>query len=208
VTNRHQAWRPVDEIVSAAVSAGARWVWLRDRDLEAEPRRQLALRLAAVMREARGVLTIGGDIELATAIGCGAVHVRDVADVGRARRMLGRSAWIGMSAHSVADVGNASAAGADYVTLSPIYATASKPGYGPALGADAITLAAKSGIPVLALGGICGRNASTMRDAGAAGVAVMGGIMRSENPTGVVKALLDTFRRPAVAIIEPAGCPR
>ncbi len=160
------------------------------------------------MREARGVLTIGGDVELAAAIGCGAVHVRDVAGIVQARRMLGRSAWIGMSAHSVADVGNASAAGADYVTLSPIYATASKPGYGPALGAGAVTLAAKTGIPVLALGGICVRTASAMRDAGAAGVAVMGGIMRAENPTGVVKALLDKFRRPAAANIEPAGCPR
>ena len=181
------------EIISAAVSAGARWVWLRDRDLEFEPRRQLALRLADIMGAAGGVLTIGDDIELAAAIGCGAVHVRDVAGIVKARDTLGRSAWIGMSAHSVADVGNASAAGADYVTLSPIYATASKPGYGPALGVGAVTLAAKTGIPVLALGGICVDTASAMRDAGAAGVAVMGGIMRSDHPAGVVKALLGLF---------------
>lgn len=168
-------------------------MWLRDRDLEFEPRRQLALRLAAVVREVRGVLTIGGDVELAASIGCGAVHVGDIAGIVQARRMLGRPAWIGMSAHSVADVINASAAGADYVTLSPIYATASKPGYGPALGVGAVTLAAKIGIPVVALGGICVDTASAMRDAGAAGVAVMGRIMRSDHPAGVVKALLGLF---------------
>ena len=190
VTDRHQARRPLEEIVSEAVSAGAHWVWLRDRDLEFEARHQLALRLGAIMRAARGVLTIGGDIELAAEIGCGAVHVRDVAGIVQAKDMLGRSAFIGISAHSVADVGNAHAAGADYVTLSPIYATASKPGYGPALGAEAVTLAAKAGIPIMALGGICASNAATVRDAGAAGIAVMGNIMRSEHPADEVRALL------------------
>ena len=49
----------------------------------------------------------------------------------------------------------AAKAGADAVTLSPIFASASKPGYGPALGLERLgEVAAASPIPVIALGGI------------------------------------------------------
>ena len=195
VTDRHQARRPLEAIVSEAVLAGARWFWLRDRDLEPAARRQLAFRLAEIVREVGGLLSIGGDIALAAEAGCGAIHLRNVADVAQARHALGQSAFVGMSAHSVAEVEDACAAGADYVTLSPIYVSASKPGYGPALGPEAVTLAAKVCIPVVALGGIAAANVAAVRAAGAAGVAVMGGIMRAERSADAVRTLLCGFRR-------------
>jgi thiamine-phosphate pyrophosphorylase len=104
--------------------------------------------------------------------------------------VLGASALIGMSAHGAADAAAARAAGAVYVTLSPIYPSASKPGYGPALGPEAIALAAKERIPVIALGGIAAENVGALRAAGAAGIAVMGGIMAAQRPAEVVRDLL------------------
>jgi thiamine-phosphate pyrophosphorylase len=190
VTDRHLARRPLETIVSEAVSAGARWIWLRDRDLEREQRRRLALRLAGIVREVHGVLSIGADLELARDTGSAAVHLRDVASIAQARHVLGASALIGMSAHGAADAAAARAAGADYVTLSPIYPSASKPGYGPALGPEAIALAAKERIPVIALGGIAAENVGALRAAGAAGIAVMGGIMGAQRPAEVVRDLL------------------
>jgi thiamine-phosphate pyrophosphorylase len=82
------------------------------------------------------------------------------------------------------------AAGADYVTLSPIFITASKPGYGPALGVAAIEAAAKLGVSVLALGGVTADAARPCLDAGAAGIAVMGEIMRSDDPGRTASRLL------------------
>ena len=62
------------------------------------------------------------------------------------------------------------------MTLSPIFASASKPGYGPALGLERLAeVAAVSPLPVIALGGI--EDEGSVRaclDAGAAAVAVMG----------------------------------
>ena len=78
----------------------------------------------------------------------------------------------------------AASAGADYVTLSPIFPSASKPGYGPALGTNILGEAAKLGIPVLALGGVTADKAAACRAAGAAGIAVMGPAMRSSDPAG------------------------
>jgi thiamine-phosphate pyrophosphorylase len=190
VTDRHQARRPLEEIVAEAVSAGARWIWFRDRDLETAERRQLAMRLAKLVQGAGGRLSIGGDVELAVETGTNAVHVRDIAAIAEARRRLGPAALVGLSAHGIADVANAHAAGADYVTLSPIYPSASKPGYGPPLGLDAIERAARIGIPVLALGGITANNAAATMNAGAAGVAVMGSVMAAERPAAAVDAIL------------------
>ena len=85
---------------------------------------------------------------------------------------------------------DAHAAGADYVTLSPIYQSASKPGYGPPLGLDAIKRAAQIGIPILALGGIAASNAAATMNAGAAGVAVMGSVMAAEKPAAVIDEIL------------------
>ena len=112
VTDRHQARYPLDEIVARALRAGARWIWLRDRDLPHTKRRALALRLATIVHGAGGRLSIGDDIALAQEAGTGAAHMRDITGVGQARATLGTPALIGMSAHSVADVAAAKSAGA------------------------------------------------------------------------------------------------
>jgi thiamine-phosphate pyrophosphorylase len=190
VTDRHQVHRPLEQVVAEAVSAGARWVWLRDRDLDPAERRRLALGLADIVQSAGGLLSIGGDIGLAAEIRAGAVHLPDVAGIAQARQALGASVLVGLSAHSMVDVTSAQAAGADYVTLSPIYETTSKPGYGPALGIEAVRLAAKASIAIVGLGGISAENAAAVRGAGAAGVAIMGSVMRATNPAQVVRDML------------------
>jgi opacity protein-like surface antigen len=102
--------------------------------------------------------------------------------VNTARQRLGGAVLIGISAHSDADIAAAAAAGADYVTLSPIYPTASKPGYGPALGLSTISAATRHGIPIVALGGIAADRVGPTLGAGAAAVAVMGTVMRADDP--------------------------
>jgi thiamine-phosphate pyrophosphorylase len=195
ITDRHQARRSLEEVVAEILSAGARWIWFRDRDLEIAERRRLALRLSKLVQGAGGCLSIGGDVELAAEIGANAVHVRDIATVTQARRLLGPIALVGLSAHALADVEDAHAAGADYVTLSPIYQSASKPGYGPPLGLGAIGRAAQTGIPIVALGGITANTANTAMNAGAAGVAVMGSVMASDRPAAVVHEILQATAR-------------
>ncbi|KQO89330.1 thiamine phosphate synthase [Methylorubrum extorquens] len=185
VTDRHGAARPLTETVGAAVVGGARFVWLRDRDLDRDARRDLARDLIALLEPAGGRLVVGGDADLAAEIGAQGVHLPGsggIESIRAARTALGAAALIGFSAHSVAEIAAAAAAGADYATLSPIFPTASKPGYGPALGLDSLHAAAAYGVPVFALGGIDWGNARACREAGAAGVAVMGGVMRGSDP--------------------------
>lgn len=188
VTDRHGCPEPLDRRVAACLAAGARWIWLRDRDLPAPGRAALAETLAAQVARVGGALTIGRDAELAAQVGAAGVQLGAAADVAAARARLGRGALLGVSAHSLADVRAAREAGADYATLSPIFLTASKPGYGPALGLDALREAAAV-MPVVALGGIDATTAPSCRVAGAAAVAVMGVVMRAPEVGALIPAL-------------------
>jgi thiamine-phosphate pyrophosphorylase len=189
ITDRHQARHSIDAIADAVGQGGGRWLLLRDKDLEAATRRSLAARLADIARRRGMHLSVSRDVDLAAE--CGAsVHLQSAAAVSAARQRLGQGAFIGVSAHGLGDVAAAATAGADYVTLSPIFLTSSKPGYGPALGIAAIGPAAKLGISVLALGGMTADVVGPCFEAGARGVAVMGEIMRSDDPGCTVGGLL------------------
>lgn len=195
VTDRHQAARALPDQVAALVEAGIRWVWFRDRDLPMAERRALAEAVRAVTASAGARLSIGGDVGLAAATGADGVHLPLGSDIAVARRHLGPAALVGVSAHSLTEAEAAARAGADYATLSPIYASASKPGYGPALGPEALTAAAAA-LPVMALGGVTPGRAAACRRAGASGAAVMGELMRAADPAPLVRALLAEMADP------------
>jgi len=193
VTDRHQAAAPLDAIAAEAVRAGARWIWLRDRDMPRSERRDLALRLIAIARRHGARVSIGGDVELAVEVAADGVHLAAGASVAAARAQLGAQVLLGISAHGEGDVAGAASGGADYATLSPIFPTGSKPGYGPALGLAALTRTAQLGIPVVALGGVTAASAPACLRAGAAGVAAMGEIMRAASRDGGVGDVVRTL---------------
>jgi thiamine-phosphate pyrophosphorylase len=193
ITDRHQAGAAIETIADAVGRGGGRWLMLRDRDLPPAERASLAARLADIARRHGMHLSIGADVELAASLRA-SVHLQSAAAVAFARARLAQAAVIGVSAHSATEVAAAAAAGADYVTLSPIFSTDSKPGYGPALGLSAIAGTAKLGLPVLALGGILAERVGLCLTAGAVGVAVMGEIMRSDDPRRTVGDIVATCK--------------
>jgi thiamine-phosphate pyrophosphorylase len=195
ITDRHQACHPIETIAAAVGRFGGRWLLLRDRDLAREERWDLAARLARIAAEQGFALSVSTDIELAAVIGAAGVHLQAAAAVVPARERLGRAAVIGVSAHGLSDVAAAADAGADYVTLSPIFPTGSKLGYGPALGTASLRLAAAHEIAVLALGGVTAQTAGTCLAAGAHGVAVMGEVMRADDPGRIVGDLMRACER-------------
>jgi len=92
--------------------------------------------------------------------------------------------------HSVSEL--LAASGSPFVTISPVAPTLTKPGYGPPLGVEGVraAVAAAGGTPVFALGGVTADNAASFRGAGAYGVAVMGVVLRAEDPLVAVHDLL------------------
>jgi thiamine-phosphate pyrophosphorylase len=184
------AGRDLVEVVAAALDGGAREVLLRDRDLPPAERRRLAEELRSATAAVGAALHVAGDAALARAVGADGVHLAAAEPWPEAAAREGLVA--GRSCHTPSELAAALVEGADRATYSPVFATASKPGYGPALGLDGLAAGCRAvpGLAVLALGGVDPATAGACVEAGAAGVAVMGGIMRAADPAAAVRALL------------------
>ena len=188
ITDRSQARASLEDVAADLFAGGCRWLSLREKDLPTAERRALLQRLVVLGRRSGAAVMVHDDVEAALAAGAAGVHLPADGSPAAARRLLGPAALIGQSAHHADEIRAAARAGADYVTLSPIFITASKPGYGPALGLAPFAEAWP--LPVLALGGIDARNSAACLEAGAAGVAVMGNAMRADNPQAFMAGLL------------------
>ncbi|GLY96336.1 thiamine phosphate synthase [Actinoplanes sp. NBRC 103695] len=197
LTDRRSAAGPLRTVVQQAVEGGAGWVILRERDLGYAERRALADSLRELLPPGRLIVAgpdpLGGD----------AVHLA-------ARDPLPSPgvSLIGRSCHSLSEIRGLSTE--DYVTLSPIFATDSKPGYGPPLGAAGAGRLS-GGMRWLALGGVTtAEDVRSCLAAGADGVAVMGAVMTAPDPRAVAEALTSALpmgkqSKAAVGGDRPAG---
>ncbi len=194
ITDRKAPRGGLERLTEAIFAGGCRWLSLREKDLPADERATLLHRLSAIGEPWTATVGIHDDVPAALAVGAIALHLPRDGSVARAREALGPRVLIGVSAHDLGEAERAAASGADYVTLSPIFASASKPGYGPALGLDRLAaIAAAVTIPVVALGGIEAGNAAACLQAGARGVAAMGAAMRAENPEAMIRGLITSI---------------
>lgn len=166
------AGRSLAEVLAAVAAGAASTVLLRESDLPDGPRGALA---RAARDAGLAVLAAHRPVP-----GCAGVHAR-AADPVPATGPWGRSC------HHRAEVVRAAEDGASWATLSPFAATDSKPGHGPPVAAGDFR---GLPLPTYALGGITPANAAAARAAGAHGVAVMGAVMRADDPAAVVAALL------------------
>jgi thiamine-phosphate pyrophosphorylase len=199
ITDRSQATAPLEVVVAAALVAGCRWVVLREKDMAADARRDLLTRLVALGRRFGATIMVSDDLAAARAADAAGVHLSRDGDPGAARAALGPKALIGVSAHNATEAEDAARGGADYVTLSPIFESLSKPGYGPQFGLVGLrAVAGRLAIPVLALGGVTHTNAGDCLKHGAAGVAVMGAVMGVSDSGPAVQRLLSALSEAAV----------
>lgn len=186
------------ERVAEAVRGGVDWVQVRDRQLEGAALLEHADRVAGAARGAAAEsgsavrVLVNRRADIALAIGADGVHLGfDAMAPAEARRALGDSALIGLSAHDPAEL---DAPGpVSYAQLAPIRAPLSKAATRPALGLEALTAAARRGIPVLAQGGVEAHEARAMIEAGAAGVAVTGAILLADSPRRAAAALREAL---------------
>ena len=178
LTDRTQARWPLVDVVRAAVDGGARAVVLREKDLPRPDRARLAADLAQVLARVGGALVVASDATLP----------HDGVHLAAEEPMPASAGWIGRSCHDRDELAAAATEGCTYATLSPVFATASKPGYGPALGPTALV---DPPLPTFALGGIDRADrVAACTAAGAHGVAVMGAVMRAPEPDRVTADLL------------------
>lgn len=192
ITDRAQvaAGHTLLSAIDSALQGGVKAVQLREKDLPVSELLPLARQLRELTRRYDARLLINDRVDLALAVQADGVHLGGHSlptDV--VRQLVGPKLLIGVSTHSNADIGRATAQGADFVTFGPVYATPSKAAFGPPQGLNALTEACRgSALPVFALGGITPSRATEVRQAGASGIALIAAILASPNPCTSVEA--------------------
>lgn len=173
-------------------AAGVDALQIREKDLSDLEVYHLAVEVVA-LRNTSCVL-VNERFDLAMAAGATGVHLRSDSVPLSSVRLRCPDLLIGKSVHSLAEVRCAHDDGADYVTLSPIFAPLSeKPeGAWPPLGLARLETAAGVGVPILALGGICREQLPNLASSGAAGFA---GITIFQRPQHELAETLEEARR-------------
>ena len=192
VTDRHAtAGRDLITVVRAALDAGLPAVQLRDKDLPGRTLFALAEALREATRRTGALFFVNDRTDVALAVEADGVHLGGASmPAAVVRELVGTHGLIGVSTHTAAEVEAAASAGADFAFFGPVYPTPGKTAVGPSRLADAIATAR---IPVLAIGGLTVPGVPAVRDAGAAGVAVIRAILAAPDVAGATRALLDAF---------------
>jgi thiamine-phosphate pyrophosphorylase len=194
ITDRRSlpAGRDLLATVRAALCGGVRAVQLREKDLSAAELYPLALALRQLTREFSARLLINDRVDLALAVDADGVHLGSRSlPISVVRQLLGARRLIGVSTHHRDEVERAAAAGADFVTYGPVYATPSKAAYGPPLGLSPLAaVCADDVLPVFALGGVTAERLPELRAAGCTHIALIGAILQAIDPETATEELL------------------
>ena len=185
ITDRYRcAPTPLADVVSELLDAGVTAFQLREKDLSDTELMKLAHPIAELCRPYEANLFINTRTNIACEVGAAGVHLpAHTESVGAVKETeIGDTFYIGCSVHSLDAAKKRESEGADFLTYSPIYPTASKPGYGPAVGTAGLAAVVEDvNLPVFALGGMTPARVPACLDAGAFGVAVMSGVMSPKN---------------------------
>lgn len=176
---------PHAEIAKRAVAGGADVIQLRDKILVCRDLVRIGREIGAITRPAGSLFIVNDRLDVAIACGADGVHLgQGDISVGVARQIAPPDFILGVSVGNAMEARQAEEEGADYVALSPLFATGSKRDAGPGHGiARLVEIRHAVSIPVIAIGGIGPANVQEVIRAGADGVAVISAVVSAPDIT-------------------------
>ena len=185
--------RSLSEVVTAALEGGAMAIQLRDKTASAAELLAEARRLRRLTRRYEALLFVNDRVDVALAAGADGVHLGpDDIPVAAVRSVVPGDFLVGYSTDTPEEARRAQAEGASYLGCGTVFPTTTKADAGNVIGiAGLATVVDAVGIPVVGIGGVDADGArSIAAETGAAGVAVVGAVMRAERPKEATEALL------------------
>ena len=193
ITDRNgTSGRGLIPIVEEALNGGVKAVQLREKDLSSRDLYATAYDLRKLTARYGARLFINDRVDIALAVDADGVHLGSASiPVHRARGILGRKKFIGVSCHNTVSAISAQDQEADFITFGPVFPTPSKAAYGDPVGVEKLgTIAEMLTIPVFALGGVNRKNAARVMEAGAHGIALISAVMAADDPREETRSLL------------------
>ncbi len=183
-------------VLQAALDAGVTAIQLREKDLSGKELFTLAERTRDLTHRYHSRLFINDRADVALAVGADGVQLGAASlPADTARNILGPTAKIGVSTHSLPEALDAQERGADFILFGPIFSTPSKAAYGAPQGLSQLhKIVEKISLPVYAIGGINQSNLGELKDSGIRGFAVISAIISANDPATASKELLKLWR--------------
>jgi len=120
--------RSLSQVLQEAVAGGVDAFLLRENDLADSVLFRVAEHMRGLTRQLGVKLLISRRVDICLAVDADGVHLNSESlPLGRARELLGTQRLVGYSAHSPEEAREVAGQGVDYLTLSPIFHTRSKP---------------------------------------------------------------------------------
>jgi thiamine-phosphate pyrophosphorylase len=184
-------------VLEQALDGGVRAVQLREKDLDGKKLFDLAEKARDLCARYRAAFFINDRIDVARAVDADGVQLGQTSlPIAVARELLGPTAAIGASTHSLKEALDAERQGADFVLFGPVYFTPSKAVFGAPQGLAALKKIVENiALPVYAIGGIKPENVREVMDVGVCGIALISAIMAALDPKTASRSLQELLQR-------------
>ncbi len=185
------------EIAKLAVSGGADVIQLRDKEMSSADLFSTAKQIRKITK-GKALFIVNDRVDIALASEADGVHLgQDDLPVDVVRLLVPDDFIIGISVGSVSEALKGVKNGADYVAVSPVFSTDSKPDAGQGHGLESIAAIRKAvpkKIPVIGIGGIDTGNAAGVIYAGLDGVAVISAVVSAPDIEKATRNLREKIR--------------
>tara|TARA_B100001029_G_C15016595_1_gene427750 strand:+ start:258 stop:1313 length:1056 start_codon:yes stop_codon:yes gene_type:complete len=171
------------EIIESILIGGVKIIQHRFKKGKDKDHLAKAIKINNLCKKYNSLFIVNDRIDIALASKADGVHLgQDDLDLKTARKLLGNSKIIGVSANNEIDISNAIENGCDYIGIGPVFNTSTKKDKEP-LGVERIKALTKDiKIPWFAIGGINKKNISHIKENGFRKVALVSELMNSEDP--------------------------
>lgn len=179
--------------VEKAVAAGVGVIQYRNKSAGTRVLYDEARVIRDLCTGTRSRFIINDRIDIALAVDADGVHIgQDDMPYGLARKLIGRGKIIGVTVHNAGEALEAEMMGADYLGVSPVFVTATKPDAGGACGVEILReIRRVCKIPIVAIGGIDISNVDRVIEAGADMVCAISAVVAKPD----VFAEIEKFQR-------------
>ena len=179
------------EIIKAGVKGGVTCVQLREKNCSTRKFIEEALYVKDYLKDNNIPLIINDRVDVALAVHADGVHLGQTdMPLTMAKNILKDSMIIGISVESLEDAIAAEKDGADYIGISPVFATPTKTDTALPLGLDGLKEISRAvSLPKVAIGGLNYKNTGKVILNGADGIAVVSAIVSADDPKKAAEEL-------------------
>jgi thiamine-phosphate pyrophosphorylase len=180
-----------DSVLRQLLQGGAKMIQLRAKAMSSRDFIQLAQKARDLTIPFDCKLIVNDRIDIALGSAADGVHLgQEDLPLEVGRKLLG-DRLIGISTHSLEQAKEAEANGADYIGFGPIFGTATKNTGYTARGVEMLArVRAAVALPIIAIGGITEANIQEVWRAGADSAAIISDILKADDVTAKVSAIL------------------